>query len=122
MDATPSRPGRKKRRLPCEWAQNKRKVLRNMGAEYLGVSGKAVQARKIGPDCKCGMECFERIDEQNRQLVFEKFWPLADYNVTCLARWSPESRRYVTTSGKEWQVNRDGPGHGSIMLLLPGTE
>lgn len=27
------------------------------------------------------MRCFERVDVQNRQLVFERFWALADYNV-----------------------------------------
>ena len=42
MEATPSRPGRKKRRVPGEWAQNRRKILRNTGAEYVGVSRKVV--------------------------------------------------------------------------------
>ena len=69
MEATPSRPGRKKRRVPGEWAQNRRKILRNTGAEYVGVSRKVVQARKSGVDCKCSMECFECVDEQSRQLV-----------------------------------------------------
>ena len=27
------------------------------------------------------MRCFERVDEQSRQLVFDKFWALADYNI-----------------------------------------
>ena len=45
----------------------RRIVFRNTGAEYVGVSGKAVQARRIGPACKTA-----------------SFWEvlgLADYNV-----------------------------------------
>ena len=66
---------------PIDRAQNKRKLLRNTGAEYVGVSWKVVQARNIDVDCKCSMGCFERVDEQCRQLVFSKFWALADYDI-----------------------------------------
>ena len=45
------------------------------------VSGKVVQARNIAVDCKCSLGCFERVDEQCRQLVFNKFWALADYDI-----------------------------------------
>ena len=47
----------------------------------MGVSRKVVQARKSGVDRKCSMRCFECVDEQSRQLVFDKFWALADYNI-----------------------------------------
>ena len=125
MEATPSRPGRKKRRMPGEWAQNRRKILRNTGAEYVGVSRKVVQARKSGVDCKCSMECFECVDEQSRQLVFDKFWlsPITTYRMlTCLDRWNPKSLRDGIATGKVWQVSRDEPGRGSTMLWLLGPE
>ena len=76
-----NRTGRKKQRVPGEWVQNKSKIIINMGAEYVGISGKVVLARKSDVDCECSMRCFEHINEQYRQLVFNKFWALADYNI-----------------------------------------
>ena len=74
------------------------------------VSGKVVQARNIAVDCKCSLGCFERVDEQCRQLVFNKFWALTYKMLTCSDRWNPKSLQDGIATGKLWWVSRDEPG------------
>ena len=69
-----------KKRLsnPSNWKKNIAKRKRNTGDEYVGVSGKVEEKRKIGPPCKDG--CFEKLGMDNVRAIHESFWALGDFD------------------------------------------
>ena len=70
---TPRRP-RKRQRQPESWKRTVAKTKRAKGEEYTSPStGKTVQARKTGPDCKCKRKCFQRFTESEKAGVLKSF-------------------------------------------------
>ena len=60
---------------PSTWKKHQRKLLRNSGKEYVGVTGKTVTARTLGQACKdCRYECTKQISEEERLEIFSNFW------------------------------------------------
>lgn len=63
---------------------NKRKESkrnRNYGLEYKSASGKTCDKREIGNDCMCPKKCYDRIQKEDREKVFEAFWKYGDYDL-----------------------------------------
>ncbi|XP_071033910.1 uncharacterized protein [Parasteatoda tepidariorum] len=70
----------KKRRGESKRRLNSRK--RNSGENYrlYGGKGPVVKSAEIGRDCKCPKKCFEKIEVNERQILFHTFWKLQDFN------------------------------------------
>ena len=64
-----------------KWKTNEQKKLRNVGLEYVGKGGKKVPMWKIGSNCRCSTQCFHRVNEETRRLIFSKFWAISNYDV-----------------------------------------
>ena len=73
-----SKRGRKRTRNEEMWTRNIRKQKRNTGEQYVGRTGKLVAKKKQGPPCKCLNKCFDRISDNDRNGIFERFWSLGD--------------------------------------------
>lgn len=72
--------GRKRKRGVNKQVKNK--TARNLGKSYLSYQGKGKpkSPRKIGHDCSCKKQCFDKIDEEARNSVFEEFNAIGNYN------------------------------------------
>lgn len=74
--------GRKRKAVPEEWRKNKAKLLRNCGKAYISTSKsqKQMPERQIKPTCteKCTLKCYNKINEENRQLIFMNYWKMGD--------------------------------------------
>lgn len=67
--------GRKRPAAKDEWTANSRKRKRNVGLEYINRTGKLIPSRKLQPPCtKCRLKCHDRIFDDIRQKLFNKFW------------------------------------------------
>ncbi|XP_076162898.1 uncharacterized protein LOC143144416 [Ptiloglossa arizonensis] len=82
----------KRTKHPESWKVNIKKNARLRGEEYVGVGGKLVPAKAMGPPCKCRMRCIEKIDELAREELHNIFWK------TC--SWQ-QRKQYVALSVKE---------------------
>ena len=71
--------GRKRSVNKDEWIEKKAKKMRNLGKEYTTPrSKKTVRARQIGPPCQDG--CFEKVNQDARNAIFDRFWSMGDYD------------------------------------------
>ena len=72
---------RKRKYTLEEWKKNKRKTLRLSGMEYISQRGKTVSARKVKPlDCtNCKYKCTTKVNEKERNNIFETFWSINSY-------------------------------------------
>lgn len=60
---------------PETWQKNIRKTLRNEGSKYVGVSGKLVKQRSIGPVCnRCHFQCGTSFSSEDREAIFTTYW------------------------------------------------
>ncbi|CAK9831797.1 hypothetical protein ANTRET_LOCUS8733 [Anthophora retusa] len=82
----------KRTKHPELWKVNIKKNARLRGEEYIGVGGKIVPAKTMGPPCKCRMHCSEKVDEAAREELHNIFWK------TC--NWE-QRKQYVALSVKE---------------------
>ncbi|XP_054002221.1 uncharacterized protein LOC128888992 isoform X1 [Hylaeus anthracinus] len=82
----------KRTKHPELWKVNVKKNARLRGEEYIGVGGRLVPAKAMGPPCKCRMRCIEKIDESAREELHNIFWK------TC--SWE-QRKQYVALSVKE---------------------
>ena len=104
-----------KRRVsnPQSWIRNSRKKLREAGKAYTGCIGESVPPKKV-LDHKCRYKCFENIDENERQRLFDEFykssWPAQNAYLAGL-RHIPnkvdnfERKRAVQA---QWTISIDG--------------
>lgn len=73
-----------KKRLKNEenWQKNIRKQLKNSGKQYVGANDKVKAAKKIGLPCneKCRLKCANKIKVDERTIVYNNYWKLADIN------------------------------------------
>ncbi|KAI4486140.1 hypothetical protein M0802_012539 [Mischocyttarus mexicanus] len=77
---------------PERWKVNIKKNARLRGEQYVGVGGKVVPAKTMGPPCKCRMRCSKKVDEQAREELHKVFWK------TCT--WE-QRKQYIALSVKE---------------------
>ncbi|XP_050516591.1 uncharacterized protein LOC126891457 [Diabrotica virgifera virgifera] len=100
-EVSPKTKSRKRARNPGRWKRNTCKRLRNTGKEYKTLSkGKLIAARKILPPCstKCIRKCTTKFSEEERKLLFDSFWGLADlhsqrsYVLNCMR---PIQKKYI---------------------------
>ncbi|XP_012286080.1 uncharacterized protein LOC105702803 [Orussus abietinus] len=82
----------KRTKHPEKWKVNIKKNARLRGEEYVGVGGKIVPAKVMGPPCDCRMHCSEKIDEEAREQLHNVFWK------TCT--WE-QRKQYIALSVKE---------------------
>lgn len=67
---------RKRKRNIDTWAKNKRKQLKTQGKEYCTVKGKTISAKLMKLPCKCKRKCYEKINEDQRLLIFKNYYSL----------------------------------------------
>ena len=73
------RRGRKRSRNPDAWKEIICKKKRNEGKEYTSRStGKVVEARKIGPECRDG--CFDKVTRPIIEALFSEYWGIGNYD------------------------------------------
>lgn len=87
--------------------ETKRK--RNFCLEYTSVTGKTYNKREIGEDCKCPKNCYVRLCEGDKDIVFNEFWKYGNYDLQNLywhgrIKTSKVKHRY-TKSGDESRRN-----------------
>ncbi|XP_012269171.1 uncharacterized protein LOC105693669 isoform X1 [Athalia rosae] len=82
----------KRTKHPEKWKVNVKKNARLRGEEYVGVGGKIVPAKIMGPPCDCRMRCSDKIDEEAREQLHNVFWK------TCT--WE-QRKQYIALSVKE---------------------
>ncbi|EFN87749.1 uncharacterized protein LOC105192506 [Harpegnathos saltator] len=82
----------KRAKHPENWKVNVKKNARLRGEEYIGVGGKIVPAKTMGPPCNCRMHCADKIDEEEREELHKVFWK------TCT--WE-QRKQYIALSVKE---------------------
>ncbi|KAJ8926235.1 hypothetical protein NQ314_021423 [Rhamnusium bicolor] len=79
-------PKKSKKRIaqPLEWKKIKTKMLRNSGQEYISSSKtlKKLKAREMRRPCgeKCLLKCTSNITEEERKMIFTRYWSLKDIN------------------------------------------
>ena len=64
---------KKRQRNPDQWKRNIKKRKVNRGEEYTTKGGNIKSARKTGPDCRCRMKCFDRVNETQRGIILKAF-------------------------------------------------
>lgn len=62
------------------WKQNKRKLNRNSGIEYVSTSNKVVPARSSGA-CSCVKRCTEKFSQTEKETLLQDFNNLKDKNI-----------------------------------------
>lgn len=87
----------KRSKHPEKWKVNVKKNARLRGEEYIGVGGKVVPAKVMGPPCDCRMRCNEKIDEMSRQQLHGVFWKTCTWEqrkqyIALLVKESPKQR------------------------------
>lgn len=65
-----------------EWIDLKRKRLKNTGKSYYSRSGKIRSGKQLGEPCQntCKLKCFQKLDEDTRSEIFNKFWEIGDHS------------------------------------------
>ena len=70
-----------------KWYTENKKAKRNSGKAYeYKVKGnkdliRKVDARKIGPPCKCQNKCFEILGQEAVNKIFHEYWELGNYDL-----------------------------------------
>ena len=98
-----------------KWWNENRKIKRNSGQAYeYKVKGnkniiRKVEARKIGPPCKCKKKCFESLGQEAINTIFHDYWALGDYNLqTADLQTKIEKEDIKRRRPKKTEVTRTG--------------
>lgn len=70
---------KKRSRNPENWIKTKRKLAILAGRQYLSTKGQLMPSKDIGPNCNCKSKCFQGVDKENRELIFNGFYSLKRY-------------------------------------------
>lgn len=62
-----------------KYTQNIIKDKRNSGKKYVTANSKIIFTKRIAVKPCCSKNCKEKISSFNRQLIFDKFWKLANF-------------------------------------------
>lgn len=72
---------RKRKKQKSTWRRNLIKSSRNSGVEYINWKANVQNKRTIKPACwNCRNKCVEKFSEEERNVIFTKFWELCDIN------------------------------------------
>jgi hypothetical protein len=71
---------KKRERRPEFWQSTVQKKLRNLGQQYRSIKGHLVPARKVGDPCDCRKNCATKINENNRNMNFKRYWEIENVN------------------------------------------
>ncbi|XP_026284085.1 uncharacterized protein LOC113210344 isoform X1 [Frankliniella occidentalis] len=84
--STASDKQRARQREPARWRANLCKEALNTGKEHVNLKGKVVRARHLGEGCvdTCRFRCKDRLEEEDRQAIFNHFWSLGDHQLQWL--------------------------------------
>lgn len=87
----------KRSKHPEKWKVNVKKNARLRGEEYIGVGGKVVPAKVMGPPCDCRMRCNEKLNETSRQQLHGVFWKTCTWEqrkqyIALMVKESPKQR------------------------------
>lgn len=101
---TPIEPLTKKRKIdPNLWKDRKNKILKNSGKSYESVRTKKQNVEKsIGPPCNCKLKCFEKIQQNMRNKIFQNFWAIGDHE----RQWDFINRHVKKDNVKKITVER----------------
>ncbi|XP_055904460.1 uncharacterized protein LOC129940227, partial [Eupeodes corollae] len=102
-DGSCSIPNSRKRKInPTKWKQTAAKIARNSGQAYTSMSKskRQIKARSVKPPCseKCRFKCRENFNEDQRLMLFNKFWEFNDINLqrsyinSCMTKIAPKYR------------------------------
>ncbi|XP_049886799.1 uncharacterized protein LOC126381347 [Pectinophora gossypiella] len=76
---------RKRKRNMSKWKQNAAKIAKNTGKAYTSCSKtkREMPARRVKPACpqKCRLKCAEKINEQQRTEIHQRFWTQGNINI-----------------------------------------
>lgn len=72
----PKPKSRKRKRQPHKWIRNVKKSQHVHGQEYINTKGNLTKAKKIGADCKCRRQCFDKVGRDNILTQFNNFYAL----------------------------------------------
>ncbi|CAI6374563.1 unnamed protein product [Macrosiphum euphorbiae] len=72
------RKGKKRSSNPLIWKRNVTKVLRAQGKECVSLRNKIIKRRVTGPPCKCKLQCFEAVTDEQKHLLINMFNNIAD--------------------------------------------
>lgn len=67
---------KKRTRNPENWKKEKRKRAILSGRPYVNTKGELVGPRAIGPDCNCKNKCFQAVNDDNRNAIFNGYYSL----------------------------------------------
>lgn len=94
-----------------KWARNQKKKMLATGQKHLNTSNKMIGPRVVGADCKCKFKCFEKVDEQERELVLQKFNEIGEkvmqdtYLVGLISTSEVTRRRPKSEQGRQRNVS-----------------
>lgn len=71
---------RKRQKNVKDWKDVKAKTTLNLGKRHVNRSGKNIDAKVMGPPCKCILRCFDKISEDMRKKIFDEYWSLGDHS------------------------------------------
>lgn len=73
---------RKRQRKVDRWKRNMKKHKVNHGKPYVNASGRKISARKLKSPCDdtCRLKCKQKLNEEERQSLLEKFWEIGNIN------------------------------------------
>ncbi|VEN61902.1 unnamed protein product [Callosobruchus maculatus] len=65
---------RKRKRNVASWKHNAVKTARVQGQAYVSTKGKKVDARTVGPACRCAQKCMQQFTEEEKKDVMSKLY------------------------------------------------
>lgn len=86
-----------------------RKKALNSGKATIDKNGRFVHSRETGPDCGCKLECFIKVDEEDRKRILDTFNRFGDYNLQIVYLKGLMDREEIKRVGAQG-MNRNAEG------------
>lgn len=79
----PKEEARKRRKRDvATWKRNIQKKRRDTGEEYTSTTtGAIVPARQVGPPCTCPNKCYDIVEHDNINEIFENYWKIGSHDL-----------------------------------------
>ncbi|XP_041968256.1 broad-complex core protein isoforms 1/2/3/4/5-like isoform X3 [Aricia agestis] len=109
----------KRRRRESEWLDNKRKINRSLGKDYISRNGTLVKAKKIGAKCPetCRLKCHTKVSEEQRKRIFDSFWLIGDR----AKQWEYLAQLALRKTARRMQTDRKCNRKYTIKYHLPSN-
>lgn len=82
------------------WKVNAAKNVKNCGSVGISKRNKIIKKRSMGLPCTCRVKCRNKINEAQRQILFDNFWSLSDHT----RQWDYLARKIVVITPKERKI------------------